>query len=39
MKQLPSMPDAGRWAMMSFNGQMANIGSEVGRTAKWIANG
>ena len=39
MKQLPAMPDAERWAMMSFNGQMANIGSEVGRTAKWIAKG
>ena len=39
MKQLPAMPDSERWAMMSFNGQMANIGSEVGRTAKWIAKG
>lgn len=39
MKQLPARPDAERWAMMSFNGQMANIGSEVGRTAKWISKG
>ena len=39
MKQLPARPDEERWAMMSFNGQMANIGSEVGRTAKWIAKG
>jgi len=39
MKPLPSQPDAEKWAAMSFNAQMANIGSEVGRTAKWIAKG
>ena len=39
MKQLPARPDGEKWAMMLFNAQMANIGSEVGRTAKWIAKG
>lgn len=29
----------GRWAEMSFISQMANIGSEVGRTAKWKKKG
>lgn len=29
----------GRWAEMSFVSQMANIGSEVGRTAKWKKKG
>lgn len=37
MRQLPARPDAEKWAAMSFNAQMANIGSEVGRTAKWIS--
>ena len=29
----------GRWAEMSFISQMANIGSEIGRTAKWKKKG
>ena len=37
MRQLPARPNAEKWAAMSFNAQMANIGSEVGRTAKWIS--
>lgn len=28
-----------RWKSMSFVEQMANIGSEVGRTAKWVQKG
>jgi hypothetical protein len=36
---LPSVPDAGRWASMDFLTQMANIGSEVGRTLKWKQKG
>ena len=31
--------NADRWASLSFIEQMANIGSEVGRTAKWVAKG
>jgi hypothetical protein len=30
-------PNKERWATLPFIEQMANIGSEVGRTAKWIA--
>lgn len=37
--ELPVKPDETRWASMSFMDQMANIGSEVGRTAKWISKG
>lgn len=29
----------GRWSEMPFVEQMANIGSEVGRTAKWKIKG
>ncbi len=36
---LPSIPDAGRWESMDFMTQMANIGSEVGRTLKWKQKG
>ncbi len=39
MMELPVKPDETRWASMSFMDQMANIGSEVGRTAKWISKG
>ncbi len=28
--------DSERWKSLSFIEQMANIGSEVGRTAKWV---
>lgn len=28
-----------RWAAMDFIGQMANIGSEIGRTYKWVSKG
>lgn len=31
--------DSDRWRGMSFLEQMANIGSEVGRTSKWIQKG
>lgn len=31
--------DENRWASLTFAEQMANIGSEVGRTAKWMAKG
>lgn len=31
--------DAERWATLPMAEQMANIGSEVGRTAKWILKG
>lgn len=36
---LPSIPDASRWESMDFMAQMANIGSEVGRTLKWKRKG
>ena len=36
---LPARPDEQRWASMSLMQQMANIGSEVGRTSKWMAKG
>ena len=36
MKNLPELPDSNRWASLSLSEQMANIGSEVGRTKKWI---
>lgn len=36
---LPSIPDANRWKSMDFMTQMANIGSEVGRTLKWKQKG
>ncbi|MCL2417522.1 MAG: hypothetical protein FWD02_06285 [Bacteroidales bacterium] len=29
----------GRWAEMSFSMQMANVGSEVSRTKKWLIKG
>ena len=32
---LPTKPDKEKWAEMDFITQMANIGSEVGRTLKW----
>ena len=31
--------DADRWASISLMEQMANIGSEVGRTCKWLMKG
>ena len=39
MTNLPAIPDKKRWAEMPFVMQMANIGSEVGRTFKWKAKG
>ena len=36
---LPSIPDESRWASMPLAVQMANLGSEVGRTSKWLAKG
>lgn len=30
------IPDSDKWKRMSLREQMANIGSEVGRTNKWI---
>lgn len=39
MIELPAMPDAERWASLSLIEMMANIGSEVGRSAKWTAKG
>lgn len=35
----PSVPDESRWASMPLTAQMANLGSEVGRTANWLAKG
>lgn len=35
MIDLPVKPDEARWASLSLTEQMANIGSEVGRTYKW----
>lgn len=35
----PSVPDESRWASMPLTVQMANLGSEVGRTANWLAKG
>lgn len=37
--QLPARPDKNKWATMDFISQMANIGSEVGRTLKWKQKG
>ena len=34
---IPEKPNKGRWAEMPFIVQMANIGSEVGRTFKMEA--
>ena len=34
---LPARPDEARWASMPLMEQMANIGSEVGRTCKWMS--
>ena len=31
--------DADRWASISLMEQMANIGSEVGRSCKWLMKG
>lgn len=36
---LPHSIDAERWKSMSLMEQMANIGSEVGRTRKWVEKG
>ena len=36
---LPEKPNKERWAEMPFIVQMANIGSEVGRTFKWKRKG
>lgn len=36
---LPAKPDEGKWASMTLTAQMANLGSEVGRTSKWISKG
>jgi len=30
-------PNSDRWASMTFAQQMANIGSEVGRSARWLS--
>lgn len=35
----PAVPDESKWASMPFAAQMGNLGSEVGRTAKWLAKG
>ena len=37
--RLPAKPDKDKWAAMDFISQMANIGSEVGRTLKWKQKG
>ena len=37
--RLPVKPDKDKWAAMDFISQMANIGSEVGRTLKWKQKG
>lgn len=34
-----NMPNAERWASLSLAEQMANIGSEVGRSVKWLSKG
>lgn len=39
MTSLPARPDKDKWAAMDFIAQMANIGSEVGRTLKWKQKG
>ena len=39
MMYLPEKPNMERWAEMPFIVQMANIGSEVGRTFKWKRKG
>lgn len=39
MENLPEKPNVDRWAEMPFIAQMANIGSEVGRTLKWKRRG
>ncbi len=39
MTNLPARPDERRWAELPFITQMANIGSEVGRTYKWKLKG
>lgn len=39
MVDLPKRPDAAKWAEMPLMDQMANIYSEVGRTAKWKRKG
>lgn len=36
---IPEKPNKGRWAEMPFIVQIANIGSEVGRTFKWKRKG
>lgn len=35
--ELPALPDCQRWAALTLIEQMANIGSEVGRTYKWLS--
>ena len=37
--RLPVKTDKDKWAAMDFISQMANIGSEVGRTLKWKQKG
>ena len=39
VSKLPAKPDEAKWAAMPFIDQLANIGSEVGRTAKWVCKG
>lgn len=39
MVNLPEKPNVKKWSEMSFIAQMANIGSEVGRTLKWKRKG
>ena len=34
-----NIPDAERWASLTLAEQMANTGSEVGRSAKWLSKG
>ena len=35
--EFPAIPDEGRWSSLTLIEQMANIGSEVGRTLKWMS--
>lgn len=35
--ELPARPEEARWASMTLIEQMANIGSETGRTYKWLS--
>lgn len=39
MIELPLKPEGSKWSSMPLIEQMANIGSEVGRTYKWLCKG